>query len=69
MMITVMMMIRKGREQDGGEQFIFEYIVMMTVIIKVDMTMTMMMMSMQSRMVKRFTSNRLSSPVKPSAST
>ena len=56
-----MMMI----EQQGGEQSI----VMMTVIIKVDMTMTMMMISMQSRMVKRFTSNRLSSPVKPSAST
>ena len=45
MTMTRMMMI----EQQGGEQSIFEYIVMMTVIIKVDMTMTMMMMSMQSR--------------------
>ena len=65
MTMTRMMMI----EQEGGEQSIFEYIVMMTVIIKVDMTMTMMMMNMQSRRVKQFTSNRLSSPVKPSAST
>ena len=61
MTMTRMMMI----EQQGGEQSI----VMMTVIIKVDMTMTMMVMNMQSRRVKQFTSNRLSSPVKPSAST